>query len=327
MRKVLVTGGAGYVGVELVDELVRKGYRVVVYDLFWFLEPSHFDKYGKSVEVYKEDIRNLEMIKKAVKGCSDVIHLACISNDPSYELNPELAKTINYDCFESIVKISKEESVSRFIFASSSSVYGLREEKNVTEELELRPMTDYSKYKALCEEILFNYCDKRFTGVSIRPATVCGYSKRIRLDVVVNILTNFAVNKGMIKVFGGEQLRPNIHIKDMVDCYVHLLEVSSEKINMKSFNVGAENYKVIEIADMVSKATNVKSVEVVPTDDNRSYHISSKKIYDELGFKTKRTVLEAIEEIVSKFNSKEIPNSFSDNKYFNVKYLQENNID
>ncbi|ATH09190.1 UDP-glucose 4-epimerase [Halobacteriovorax marinus] len=326
-RKVLVTGGAGYVGVELVSSLLDSGFDVVVYDLFWFLSEQYFNKFGDSLKVIKGDIRDTVKLRSAMDGCSDLIHLACISNDPSCDLNPELAKSINYDCFEQIVRDAKASSISRFIFASSSSVYGLREEPNVTEDLELRPLTDYSKYKMLCEEILKEYSDESFTTVSLRPATVCGYSDRMRLDVVVNILTNFAVNRGLIKVFGGEQLRPNIHIKDMVRCYLALLMAPREQINGKSYNVGADNYKVIDIAKIISKATNVKNIEVTPTDDNRSYHISSLKIKNELGFQVELGVEDAVTELVQHFKDGKIPNSFEDIKYFNVKYLQENKID
>ncbi len=326
-RRVLVTGGAGYVGVELVNALVSKGYDVVVYDLFWFSSPDIFNTLLGNVTIFKEDIRNKEKLREAMKNCDDIIHLACISNDPSYELNPELSKSINFDCFEDVVKIAKESSVGRFIFASSSSVYGVRKERNVTEDLELRPLTDYSKYKALCEDILLTYSDEKFTTVSIRPATVCGYSRRLRLDVVVNILTNFAVNKNKIKVFGGEQLRPNIHIEDMVDCYLHVLNSPKELINGRSFNVGCENYKVIELAEIISKATGVEEIEVVETDDNRSYHISSEKISSELGFVTKRSVSDAVHSLVENFRKGNIPESFEDNRYFNVRYLQDNLID
>ncbi len=326
-RKVLVTGGAGYVGVELVKKLYSEGYSVVVFDLFWFIGTDVFDAMSDRVTCYKEDIRDLDKLQKATLGCTDFIHLACISNDPSYDLNPKLSKSINYDCFEDIVKIAKKSGVSRFIYASSSSVYGVKEESHVTEDLALDPLTDYSKYKALCEEILMRYNSEEFTTVAVRPATVCGYSERLRLDVVVNILTNFAVNKDLVKVFGGSQKRPNIHIDDMVRCYLSLLEVDTRKISGEVFNVGGENHTVLELANMIATEADVEKVIVEHSDDIRSYHISSKRIEEKLGFVAKKSIREAVADLILKFKEGVIPNSFEDDKYFNVKYLSEKEID
>lgn len=326
-RKVLVTGGAGYVGVKLVKKLYEEGYEVVVYDLFWFIGTETFDSMSDRVTIFKADIRDFEKLKIASKGCSDFIHLACISNDPSYDLNPELSKSINYDCFEDIVKVAKSSGISRFIYASSSSVYGVKDVLDVTENLELNPLTDYSKYKALCEEILFRYNSENFTTVAVRPATVCGYSERLRLDVVVNILTNFAVNKNMVKVFGGSQKRPNIHIDDMVNCYLMLLEAEAEKIEKETFNAGGENHTVLELANIIASEAEVEEVVVEQTDDLRSYHISSKYIEEKLGFVAKKTIRDAVRELISKFKDGSIPNSFEDDKYFNVKYLSEKGLD
>ena len=211
-KNVLVIGGAGYVGTELVFKLLDKGYNVTVYDLLIY--GSNFN-ISKNLKVVKGDIRDISRLSKYIKN-KDFIHLACISNDPSYELNPQLSKDINFTFFEPLIKISKDNGVKRFIYASSSSVYGLKEDENVNEDASLKPLTDYSKYKARCEEILLKYGDNNFTTSVIRPATVCGYSRRQRLDLVVNILTNHAYNNRKILIFGGDQLRPNIHIKDMV---------------------------------------------------------------------------------------------------------------
>jgi len=326
-RKVLVTGGAGYVGTQLVKELYNKGYSIVVYDLFWFIGVDIYESMSDRVTIFKEDIRDLEKLRKATRGCSDFIHLACISNDPSYDLNPKLSKSINYDCFEDIVKIAKESGVNRFIYASSSSVYGVKDVTSVTEDLELEPLTDYSKYKALCEEILFKYSSDDFSTVAVRPATVCGYSERLRLDVVVNILTNYAANKNMVKVFGGSQKRPNIHIDDMVRCYLLLLEVDSNKIQKEVFNVGGENHTVLELANIIASEANVEDIIVEHTDDLRSYHVSSKYIETKLGFTPKKSIRDAVRELIAKFREGSIPNSFEDDKYFNVKYLSENGLD
>src|ERR1035437_2181409 len=215
MEKIFITGGAGYVGSVLVPKLLSKGYEVTVLDLMIYGEdvlPVH-----QNLNSIKGDIRDQKLLKEIIPGHDAVIHLACISNDPSFELNPHLGKSINLDAFEPLVDISKQSGVKRFIYASSSSVYGIKEESNVHEGMKLEPLTDYSIFKAACEQILEKYRSNDFTTLTIRPATVCGYSPRLRLDLTVNILTNLAVNKGEITVFGGEQKRPNIHIEDMTD--------------------------------------------------------------------------------------------------------------
>ena len=203
-KKILVTGGAGYVGSVLVPKLLNAGYSVNVLDLYLFGKESLSKvRNNPKLNEFIGDIRDVEAIKKAVKECSSVIHLACISNDPSFELNPLLGKSINYDAFPELLNISIDSGVQRFIYASSSSVYGLKEEENVTENLSLKPLTDYSKYKALCEELLLNNnSNNNFTPLVLRPATVCGYSPRQRLDLIVNILTNHAFNNRKIQVFG-----------------------------------------------------------------------------------------------------------------------------
>jgi nucleoside-diphosphate-sugar epimerase len=252
-----------------------------------------------------------------------VIHLACISNDPSFELNPELGKSINYDAFIDLVKISKDSGVKRFIYASSSSVYGIKDEENVTEELALKPLTDYSKYKAMCEDVLMREKTPGFTILTVRPATVCGYSPRLRLDLTVNILTNHAVNTRTIKVFGGDQMRPNIHIDDMTRVYKEALEWPSEAIDGKIYNVGYHNFKVREIADMVKSVIGPEiNIVTTPTDDNRSYRVSSEKIKRELGFAPRRSLVDAVSDLQTAFDRNLIPDSMSDDRYFNIKLMQ-----
>ena len=321
MNKIFITGGAGYVGAVLVPKLLDNGYVVTVLDLMIYGEnvlPSH-----PNLNAVKGDIRDQTLLQKLLPGHDAVIHLACISNDPSFELNPDLGKSINLDAFQPLVEISKSCSVKRFIYASSSSVYGIKNEPNVHEEMVLEPLTDYSQFKADCEKILAEYQSDDFTTVTIRPATVCGYSPRQRLDVVVNILTNLAYHKREISVFGGDQLRPNIHIADMVEAYMTLLDADKEKIAGKIFNAGYENQSVSMIAETVKNVVgeDVKLI-TTPSDDNRSYHISSQKIKDEIGFETTHTIQDAVEDLCAAFDKGLLPNSLEDEMYFNIKRMQ-----
>lgn len=323
---VLVIGGAGYVGAQLVPELLFQGYKVTVLDLYIYGEDVLDSvKAHPNLREIKGDMRDKKTVEEALKGCDTVIHLACISNDPSFELNPTLGKSINLDSFEPVVKMSKNAGVKRFVFASSSSVYGVKKEPNVVEEMELEPLTDYSKFKAECEKILLKHIDDDFIGTILRPATVCGYSTRQRLDVIVNILTNLAYNSGKIKILGGDQLRPNIHIKDMVRAYIHVISQPKEKVQGKIFNVGYENHSVTNLGEMVKKFVGKeKNVEVIAekTDDNRSYHVSSEKIKNELGFEPIFTVENAIEDLVHAFKKGLLPNSLDGIKYFNIKTMK-----
>ena len=258
-----------------------------------------------------------------IPGCESVIHLACISNDPSFELNPEVGKSINYDAFPGLVDVSKDQGVRRFIYASSSSVYGLRDEENVTEDLALLPLTDYSKYKAMCEDILLEKREPGFHPLILRPATVCGYSPRLRLDLTVNILTSHAVNNREITVFGGQQMRPNIHIQDVTDLYVKSLVWSEESIDGKVFNAGYDNKKVAEIAEIArDKVGEDVSIITTPTDDHRSYHISSAKIKKELGFEPEHTVEDAVSDLVTAFSAGQIPDPMGNINYYNIKTMQ-----
>jgi nucleoside-diphosphate-sugar epimerase len=320
-HQIFVTGGAGYVGAVLVPQLLDAGHIVTVLDLLIYGEDvleAH-----PNLRVLKADIRDFDLLKRELNGHDTVIHLACISNDPSFEMNPLLGKSINLDAFRPLVEASKIGGVSRFIYASSSSVYGVKEEPNVHENMSLEPLTDYSKFKADCEKILSEYQDDDFTTVTIRPATVCGYSPRQRLDVVVNILTNLAFHNRKITVFGGSQLRPNIHIQDMVDVYLMLLDAPTEKIAGQIFNAGYENHSVLELAEMVQSVVGDDVALVsTPTDDNRSYHVSSEKIRDILGFEAKHTIRDAAAGLVAAFKAGKLPDSLTDERYFNIKRMQ-----
>jgi nucleoside-diphosphate-sugar epimerase len=321
---VLVTGGAGYVGSLLVPILIENGYKVRVLDLFLYGDHVLDNvKTHPNLEIFKGDIRDRSLLEKAVRGSDAVIHLACISNDPSFDLDPQLGKSINYDAFLDLVKVSKDNGVHRFIYASSSSVYGVKDVPDVTEELKLEPLTDYSKYKAMCEDVLLKERVLGFTTLILRPATVCGYSPRLRLDLTVNILTNHAVNNNKITVLGGQQMRPNIHIADMCDLYVRSLQYPDEAIDGKIFNAGYENHKVAEIAEIVRNVVGPQ-VEIItsPSNDNRSYHISSEKIRRELGFSATHTVTDAVNDLLDAFKMGRIPNSMTDDRYYNIKMMQ-----
>lgn len=322
-KRVLVTGGAGYVGSNLVPKLLAAGCEVSVLDLYLYGDVFADKKSDSRLTEVKGDLRNAADVARAVAGCDAVIHLACISNDPSFDLDPTLGRSINFDCFRPLVKASKDAGVRRFIYASSSSVYGIKTDMDVTEELPLEPLTDYSKYKAMCEEVLEQEREPGFVCVTLRPATVCGYAPRLRLDLTVNILTNHAINNGRITVFGGDQLRPNIHVDDMTDLYLKLLESPDEVIDGKIWNAGYHNLKVSTIAEMVKAEVGPKvDIVVTPTDDHRSYHVSSEKIRKELGFSAQRSVKDAIVDLRAAFSAGKVPNSMTDDRYYNIKRMQ-----
>ena len=310
-----------------MPKLLAAGYGVVVYDLMLFGSgglPKH-----PNLEVIEGDLRDVPKFTKALRGVHSVIHLACISNDPSFELDSALSKAINFDCFEPTVVACKQAGVRRFIYASTSSVYGVSDAPEVTEEHPLVPLTDYNKYKGLSEPLLLKHQSPDFTTVIIRPATVCGYSPRMRLDLTVNILTNLAVQKGAITVFGDSQKRPNIHVDDIAELYVMLLELPAEKIAGETFNAGYENFTVSEIAEMVRKIVEQEfpekapiRVETTPSNDLRSYHVSSKKIAAKLGFVPKRSVEDAVRDLCRAFKAGKLANSLTDDRYFNVKTVK-----
>ena len=322
-KRVMVTGGAGYVGSSLVPKLIAAGYEVSVLDLYIYGDVFADLKDNPALAEIKGDLRNSSDVKRALTGCDAVVHLACISNDPSFDLNPDLGRSINFDCFRPLIKSSKDAGVKRFIYASSSSVYGVKKDLNVTEELPLEPLTDYSKYKAMCEDVLEQEREPDFTTVTLRPATVCGFAPRLRLDLTVNILTSHAINNGRITVFGGEQLRPNLHVEDMTDLYLKLLEAPDKIINGKIWNAGYHNLKVREIADMVRDKIDKKvDIIVTPSDDHRSYHVSSEKIKREFGFSAARTVADAIIDLKEAFGAGKVPNAMTDDRYYNIKRMQ-----
>ncbi len=328
INRVLITGGAGYVGSRLTPLLLDAGYEVVVFDIQYFGDQGLPLDHPKLVSV-KGDLRDTAAFASAVETCDAVIHLACISNDPSFVLDPGLSKSINFDCFEPMVVAAKKAGVKRFIYASTSSVYGVSDAPDVTEDHPLVPLTDYNKYKGLCEPLLWKHNDDDFVAVTIRPATVCGYALRMRLDLSVNILTNHAVNTGKITVFGGTQLRPNIHIEDVCRLYLELLSHPAEKINGKTFNAGYQNMSISDIARAVKDVVEEEMpdrapIEIVttPTDDIRSYHVNSDKIRRELGFEPRLSVADAVRGLVQAFRDGKLPDSMTDDRYFNVNTMQ-----
>jgi len=307
-----------------VPNLLAKDYHVTVYDTLWY---GNFLPKHPNLEVCLADIRDIDAFKVCVEGHDAVVHLACISNDASFELDEKLSTSINYDAFEPLVVASKEAGVKRFIYASSSSVYGVSEAKDVTEDHPLVPLTLYNKYKGLCEPILKSHTTKDFVGVVFRPATVCGYSPRQRLDLSVNVLTSHAVNRGKITVFGGTQMRPNLHIQDYCRAVLFLLRSSDSEIANETFNVGGENMSLADlggvVADVVSSRMRFDPLyETVPSsDDQRSYHINSDKIARVLEFRPAFTVSAAINELVSAFEEGKLPDPFND-IYHNMRRLK-----
>jgi len=331
MQHVLVTGGAGYAGSLLCPQLLNSGYKVTAYDICFFgsefLPLDH-----PNFTLVEGDIRDLAELTKALEGVDIVVHLACISNDASFELDESLSTTINLDAFEPMVLTAKKVGVKRFIYASSSSVYGVSDQQNVTEDHPLLPLTLYNKYKGMCEPLLNKHTDNDFIGVVFRPATLCGFAPRQRLDLSVNILTNHAVSTNKITVFGGDQMRPNLHVQDYCDAVEMLMTAPAEKVQNEVFNIGFQNMSIADLAQLVKEVVEQEfpekpSIDVVttPSDDNRSYHINSDKVTRVLGFKPKYTIEDAIRGLCEAFKANKLPNSMNsmeDTNYFNVKTLK-----
>ena len=330
-ESVFITGGAGYVGSLLTPQLLDQGYRVTVYDVMYFGD-RFLPKDNPNLTVIEADIRDADRLARAMQGADAVIGLACISNDASFELDERLSTSINLEAFEPMVLAAKMAGVRRFIYASSSSVYGVSDAPDVTEDHPLVPLTLYNEYKGKCEPVLFEHQSDDFTCVTVRPATLCGYAPRQRLDLSVNILTNHAVTNGKITVFGGSQLRPNLHVQDMCDLYKLLLTVADDKIAGQIFNAGYQNMSIMDIAEIVRRVAGEEipelgEVEIVttPTDDIRSYHVNSDKIRRALGFEPKRSVEDAIRGLCRAFKDGQLPDSMSDDWYYNVRQLRKLN--
>ena len=327
-NNVLVTGGAGYCGSLLVPQLLADGYKVTVYDKMFFGD-DFLPKDNPNLKIVSGDIRDAALLGETAKGHDAFVSLACISNDASFELDEQLSTSVNLDAFEPMVIATKKAGVKRFVYASSSSVYGVSDKPNVTEDHPLVPLTLYNKYKGMCEPLLQKHTDNNFVGVTFRPATVCGYVPRQRFDLSVNILTNHAVNANKITVFGGTQQRPNLHVQDYCDAVKLFLKAPSEKIQNEVFNVGTQNLTIMQIAEMVRDVVSTEfpekgKVEIVttPSDDNRSYHINSDKIKRVLGFVPSHSIEDAVHDLCAAFRDGRLPKSMDDDRYFNVRRLK-----
>ena len=307
--KILVTGGSGFKGSVLIPKLLEDGHSVISIDTNWFGDNlSDNEKLTK----IKCDIREIDNIP--FKGIDSIIHLANIANDPAVELNPTLSWEVNVLASQQIADKAVRDGVKQLIFASSGSVYGIKEELNVTEDLSLVPISTYNKTKMVAERVFLSYKDK-LNVVCIRPATVCGYSPRMRLDVSVNMLTFQALKNQKITVFGGQQTRPNIHIQDMVNVYRHFLNLP--KLESGCYNAGFENISILEIANMVSKKINSEII-ITESNDPRSYRQDSSKLI-KTGFTPKYSVSNAIDEIITAYQENKIVDS--ENSY-TVKWMK-----
>lgn len=311
--KILVTGGCGYKGHVLVPKLLQRGHEVVAFDLQWFgnyLEPH------PKLKVIKGDVRHVKDIP--LDGVDCIIHLASIANDPCGDLNPKLTWEVSALATMQLADRAKRMGIKRFIYASSGSVYGLKEEENVTESLELEPISEYNKTKMVAERVVLSYQEDMVVQI-VRPGTVCGYSPRMRFDVAVNMLVMQALSKGKITVFGGDQIRPNIHIDDITDVYLHLIDHPE---HTGIFNAGFENISILEIANRV---TNHLPVEITVTESNdpRCYRVNSDKLLA-TGFRPKKKVEDAIQEIIEQFREGRCKD---EDRHYNLKWMQQTALD
>lgn len=316
MEKILVNGGGGYLGSVLVPKLLAQGYFVRVVDTFYFGNFLPFD--AENLEVIKGDIRSEKTIVKSLKDIDKVINLACLSNDPSSDIDPELTREINYTANKNVIKLAHDMGIKRYIYASSSSVYGLRSEDNVTEELPVEPISLYSELKARMEDYLFSIKDDNFTTTAVRSATICGYSPRMRLDLLVNILTVSALANGRITIDGGDQVRANIHISDISAFYMMLLDAEHSLIHNEPFNISDSNSTVIDMAHRVQSLIKCK-IEYSEKIDPRSYKLNDDKARKILNFKNSFSIEKAILDIKKSFFEGRI--RIDDINCYNIKKL------
>ena len=309
---VFVTGGCGYKGTVLVPKLLERGYKVQVLDAQWFgnFLPTH-----PNLTVTKGDVRDIESIN--LQSVDTVIHLSSVANDPCGDLDPKLTWEISALATMQLADKAVRQGVKQFIFASSGSVYGIKDEDQVTEDLELKPISEYNKTKMVSERVLLSYQDDMMVQV-IRPATVCGMSRRMRLDVAVNLLTMQALEKGKITVFGGDQARPNIHMDDITDVYLHFMDHPE---HTGVFNAGFENITILDIANLITKYIPVE-ILVTESNDPRSYRINSDKLLS-TGFKPKKTVEHAVQEIIENYRNGVLKD---EDHFYNLKWMEKTSI-
>ena len=307
--KILVTGACGYKGSVLVPKLIKAGHDVVALDIMWF---GNYLKPDPKLAVINADVRDISSVP--LSGVDAIVHLSSIANDPCGDLDPKLTWEVSCLTTMQLADKAVRAGVQHFIYASSGSVYGLKSEPDVTEDLDLVPLSEYNKTKMVAERVLFSYCNEMAVQI-VRPATVCGLSPRMRLDVAVNLLTMQALAKGEITVLGGDQIRPNIHIDDVTDLYLFLLE--NPQI-AGIYNAGFENLSIAEIADKVARVTGA-TVRVKPSNDPRSYRVNSDKILA-TGFRPKKSVDVAIDEMVKAFREGVLED---DDRHYNLKWMQE----
>ncbi len=324
-RKILVTGGAGYIGAVLVPRLVAQGHDVTVLDAFLYgTDPSLGPIAHERCQRLRADIRDFHFVDTVLEqgGFDAIIHLAAISNDPSSALDPEVTWSVNLEAVRHLMESAKRHGVDRFLYASSASVYGVKDTENVTEDLPLDPITIYAECKARGEEILNGLVDRNFVGVSVRSATVCGYSPRLRLDLTINLLTDQALTDRRIRVFGGDQMRPNVHVQDLSSFYMTLLDAPVSLINGESFNVCRANASVMSLAEMIRDELDCTlPIDTVPSDDPRSYHLCASKARDILRFEPQHDLVEAVRELEDAYASGLVADSRS-TTYRNVAWMQ-----
>ena len=324
-KEILVTGGAGYIGAVLVPELLDEGHQVTVFDAFLYgTDPSSDPIVHERCKRIRGDIRDFDMVDTVLArgGFDAVVHLAAISNDPSSELDHEVTETVNLRAVDHLMHAAKKHGVGRFLYASSASVYGIKDDENVTEELPLDPITIYAKCKAEGEKVLNSLVDDSFVGVSVRSATVCGYSPRLRLDLTINLLTDQALTDQRIRVFGGAQMRPNVHIRDLTAFYRMLLTAPADKISGRAFNVSRENASVMALAEMIrDELDSSLPIDTVPSDDPRSYHLSADRAREELGFEPRHDLVTAVRELREAYQSGRVSDSRS-SIYRNVAWMK-----
>ena len=310
--KILITGGCGYTGSIISEMLANYGHKILIIDNLWF--GNHLKK-NKNIKIVKKDIMDIN--KKDLNKINTVLHLANVANDPSVKINPLLSWEINVLATDKLIRNCIDANVKKFIYASSGSVYGIKKEKKVTEDLSLVPLSYYNKTKMISERVLLSYKDK-INVYCVRPATVCGPSPRMRLDVTINMLTYQAIKNGNITVLGGKQIRPNINIYDLSKIYYEM--IFNKSIKPGIYNAGFENLSVDQIAKIISKKTNCRII-YKKSNDPRSYRLDSTKLL-KTGFKPEHTVLGTIDNLIKFYRT----NSLNKEKCENINWMRRKKI-